>query len=164
MTVMAIDRHRDLDRLLRAGEWLREARTNRGLTGAELAELVETSPQNISNYERGVTSVSDDKAAKIATALGLDEITTRRNLGLWVPDAADPQRSENVDSTLAAIQRDAALIPEARKHLVNQYKLLRRLGPVTEAEVDADLDAIAKATHDVASKPATRRRSRPKPD
>jgi transcriptional regulator with XRE-family HTH domain len=159
MTVMATDRHRDPDRLLRAGEWLRETRTRRGLTAAELAELIDTSPQNISNYERGMATVNDDRAAKIATALGLDIITTRQGLGLWVPDDT-PGTPASTPNTLSAIQQDRDLIPEARRHLLNQYKLLRRLGPVpaSEAEVDASLDAIAKATQEVVEKKKPRRK------
>lgn len=41
----------------------------------------------VNNYEtRGVT-VPDDRAEELAEFFGIDIITVRRNLGLWVPDS-----------------------------------------------------------------------------
>lgn len=156
MAVMDTDRTHNSDRLLRAGEWLRAARKERGLTAADLASALGTTPQTISNYERGASGVNDEKAAQIAVVFDLGEIEVRRNLGLYVPGGMeDPVRPPTPVDTLAAIRRDAGLLPEARKHLMNQYKLLLRVEPVKasteqtraeiEAEMRADIEADLKA-------------------
>ena len=159
MSVMATDRHRDPSRLIQAGQWLRETREERGMSQTTLAGLIGTSSANLSNYERGHTTVPDDRAEKIAEVLGVDVIEVRRNLGLWVPAGTEPTSSapRPID-TLSAIQQDRDLLPEARRHLLNQYKLLRRLAPISESEVDASLDAIAKATQEQVEKKSKPRR------
>lgn len=76
-----------LSQRARAGRWLREQRQRRGFaTAAEFGRAIGVSKEVASNYEVGRSSVPDDRAEGIAKALGLDIITVRRNLGLWVPD------------------------------------------------------------------------------
>lgn len=77
----------------RAGRWLREQRLRRGYrTAAELGRAIGASKEVIWSYESGRSAVPDDRAERIAEALGLDIITVRRNLGLWVPpDAGEPE-------------------------------------------------------------------------
>lgn len=71
-----------------AGKWLREQRERRGIsTQAELARRLGWDKTMVNNYEtRGVT-VPDDRAEELAEFFGIDIITVRRNLGLWVPDS-----------------------------------------------------------------------------
>lgn len=57
----------------------------------------------------------------------------------------------------AAIRQDGRLLPEARKHLLAQYELLRRLGPdPTEEQVDADLDLMLEQEVEAIKKPQVR--------
>lgn len=92
------------ERLIRAGRWLRDQRIRRGFaTQVELARLLGVDKAAISNYENGKNAVDDDKAELIAEGLGIDIITVRRNLGLWVPtpkgagvmDEAERDQDEN---------------------------------------------------------------------
>lgn len=141
------------ERLARAGEWLRDARKAKGLGQDDLGALIGTSGANVSNYERGHIEVPDDKAAKIAAALDLGELEVRRGLGLYVPSEEDTTGGDILD----AIRRDTRLIPEARKHLEKQYKLLLRLSE----PVDQDAQA---AEGDILSLPnAARKRTPRKP-
>lgn len=50
------------------GENIRSLRKSRGWTQPELAKRVNRSPQVISNWERGYTSLDHDDVAKLATA------------------------------------------------------------------------------------------------
>lgn len=55
------------------GQYLRDKRVAAGLTQAEIAEFLGyTSPQYISNIERGVCPASFDVLAKLRTKLKLD--------------------------------------------------------------------------------------------
>ena len=46
-----------LERLQRAGAWLKGERTRRGWTHRHLASLADTTQAQISNYERGVAGI-----------------------------------------------------------------------------------------------------------
>jgi transcriptional regulator with XRE-family HTH domain len=90
----------DLVRRREAGRWLRATRERRGFpTGDALAQRLGVTPGVISRYETGASKVSDERARQLADALGLDIITVRRNLGLWVnPDAESaPAAGETTD-------------------------------------------------------------------
>lgn len=117
------------ERLGQAGAWLRDARETVGLTGDQLGEMIGTSGANISNYERGISEMPDHRTARLAAALRMSEADVRRGLGKYVPGDDDG----DVD-IIAAIKRDPRLIPEARRHLANQYKLLLRLNAVADDE------------------------------
>lgn len=60
---------------------LREVRTSKKVTQAELAEKLDVSQQHISAYERGERIPGIDAAARIADALGvtLDELVIIRD-------------------------------------------------------------------------------------
>lgn len=78
-----------------AGLWLREARTRRGFrTAADFARTLGIDKSLVSNYERGVNAVDDERAEQIAGVLRMDIIEVRRNLGLWVPDEHHPSTGE----------------------------------------------------------------------
>lgn len=128
------DRTDSSDRKRQAGEWLADARRAAGLTQKELELAAGLEKGNLSNYERGVSWVPDEASEAIARALNKGVIETRRGLHLWVPqDATDPAVPE-VDP-LVALQRDTALRPDLRDHIVNQYKILRE---ASQAAVSAD--------------------------
>ena len=75
-----------------AGRWLRQERERRGFTKlGSFARAVGVDPSQISNYERGVNAVSDDRAEQIANVLHMPLIEVRRNLGLWVPQESDDE-------------------------------------------------------------------------
>lgn len=54
------------------GELIKEARKRKGITQNKLAELVGTTPQNISQYERGLRNPKIATVAKIADVLDVD--------------------------------------------------------------------------------------------
>lgn len=75
-----------------AGRWLREQREKRGFPKlGSFARAVGVDPSQISNYERGVNAVTDERAEQIAAALGMSVMEVRRNLGLWVPEVDDDE-------------------------------------------------------------------------
>ncbi len=56
------------------GENIKKARLNAGLTQAQLARLVGTTTQNISQYERNIRNPKFRTAEKIAIALGASPV------------------------------------------------------------------------------------------
>ncbi|CAG9408806.1 hypothetical protein NVI2019_GHJFPKLH_00401 [Providencia alcalifaciens] len=60
------------------GNHLRKARVRKGLSGQELASIIQLSQQQVSRYELGVNKLSLDKLIEIAILLEMDihEITT----------------------------------------------------------------------------------------
>lgn len=116
------------DGLIEAGRWLREQREAAGLTQQELAMSFGGKTQNVSAYENGIHRPSDDKAAAMASRLDIPVSEMRRMFGLYVPEGSDDTAVREVD-VLDAIRRDPRLLPEARRHLMNQYKLLLRVSP-----------------------------------
>lgn len=138
MHSMATDHEDQSDLRRQAGRWLAAARVEKGFTQKELELAASLGSGNITNYERGLTRVPDDAAERIAEALGIGIIETRRQLNLWVPkDAADSPRPR-IDLR-QAIREDETLVPEARKHLENQLVLLRRLSETSTLPTKADL-------------------------
>ncbi|EFB70918.1 transcriptional regulator, y4mF family [Providencia rustigianii] len=59
------------------GNHLRKARVSKGLSGQELAGIIQLSQQQISRYELGINKLSLDKLIEIAIFLDIDinEIT-----------------------------------------------------------------------------------------
>lgn len=51
------------------GERIKEIRKRKGMTQGELAEKIETTPQNVSQYERGIRNPKYKTLSKIAAAL-----------------------------------------------------------------------------------------------
>jgi transcriptional regulator with XRE-family HTH domain len=119
-------------RLVAAGGWLREQRERRGYHKAiDFARALGVDASLVSNYERGVTSVPDDRAEQIAEVLGMDVIEVRRNLGLWVPDdARQPERPSETaeEELLERIRRD----PRQRRRLLDALLA----GPAQEPKPD----------------------------
>lgn len=76
------------ERLARAGAWLRKARARRYPKAVDFARAIGIERSLLSRYETGSSEVPDERAERIAEALGLDIITVRRNLGLWVPESS----------------------------------------------------------------------------
>lgn len=100
------------DRLIKAGQWLRDQRQRRGFrSAAEFARALGIDKGLVSNYETGRSEVPDDRAERIADVLGLDEIHVRRHLGLWVPKIDPMTRAEAMldeNERLAAEIRELA--------------------------------------------------------
>ena len=59
------------DRYKSVGERLRAVRVNKGITQAQLAQQVRTSPDMIGKYERGEVSPSWQRLVEIAAALDI---------------------------------------------------------------------------------------------
>lgn len=57
------------------GERIKTLRTEKGMTQTELAELLQTTKQNIFKYENGiVTNIPSDKIEKMAEIFGLNPL------------------------------------------------------------------------------------------
>lgn len=120
-----------------AGQWLREQRERRGITSqAELARRLGWDKTAVNNYEtRGVT-VPDDRAEELAEFFGIDVITVRRNLGLWVPgERVAGERGVPTDEEL----RQSGLAPETVDALLDMRRHVERLA------AKRDEDAIRRA-------------------
>lgn len=118
------DRTDDSDRKRQAGDWLANARRDAGMTQNELELAAGLGKGNVTNYERGMAKVPDEAAERIARALGLGVIETRRGLHLWVPADVSDTTPQPAD-ILRLLRNDPELRPDLRKHIVNQYKILR---------------------------------------
>ena len=82
-------------RLAQAGQWLRANRQKRGYARqVEFATALGVDNSVLSNYERGVSQVDDERAAQIARLLDMDEIEVRQGLGLWVPSDGMPTQQD----------------------------------------------------------------------
>lgn len=58
------------------GERIKTLRTEKGMTQTELAELLQTTKQNIFKYENGiVTNIPSDKIEKMAEIFGIEPAT-----------------------------------------------------------------------------------------
>ena len=139
--------------LTEAGRWLRERREAADLTQQELAESFGGNTQNVSAYENGLHRPSDSKIAAMARRLGVPVNDMRRQFGLYVAEDAPAEREPDVQD---AIRRDPHLIPEARRHLLSQYELLRRLG---DPSVTTDSAGLLDEPH--AARKRTPRKPRP---
>ncbi len=121
-----------------AGAWLKQQRKSAGLTQEELAVLLGTSTGLVGNYEQGRTWFPDDKVTPLARVLKLSRVEVRRALGLHVDDDAVDDRPPSAPSVLDAILADPTLLPEAKRHLVNQYGLLQRLQAADPSALQKD--------------------------
>lgn len=54
------------------GQFIRESRSAKSLTGKEFGQLINVSQQQVSRYENGVTSLSIDALNTILTVLEID--------------------------------------------------------------------------------------------
>lgn len=77
-------------RLPEAGRWLQEQRKPLYPTAVGFARALGIDPSMVSNYERGINSIDDERAVLIAKVLRIDIIEVRRRFGLWVPDEGEP--------------------------------------------------------------------------
>lgn len=134
-------------RLEVAGAWLREQRTRRGFrTGGAFARALGVDPSAVSGWETGASRVGDERAEAIAELLGLDIITVRRRLDLWVPpetvDDAEDSGWQRVDHLLAQAQALMdQLEAESADTKARQIQLIRELigslgGDPTSESVD----------------------------
>ena len=60
----------DVDRQL--GNWLRSRRIDRGLTQAQLAEMMGVTYQQLNKYERGINRLSAGRLLQVTAMLGID--------------------------------------------------------------------------------------------
>lgn len=112
-------------RLLNAGRWLRNMRERHGYAKAvDFARALGVDASLISQYERGVNAVPDERAEQIAEVLGLDIIETRRNLGLWVPAVGEEPGEGEVASGPSLPFDPEADLPENPRERAQE--LLRR--------------------------------------
>jgi len=105
---------------------------------------------------------------KIATPLRATMLDLLIAAGYVSPDelgVTDTPSSAVVADVAEAIKRDADLIDEARLHLLNQYALLRRLGPDEPSETPARKTSRRPASPDApVARPIRAAARRGKPD
>jgi transcriptional regulator with XRE-family HTH domain len=100
------------------GDRIREERERAGLTQAQLAKLVGVSGRTIGNWERGEADPRNSLTRLRDILPALREP---------VADIHWPQAPVAINPTLAAIEADPYLLPEAKAHFLNQYELLLRV-------------------------------------
>ncbi|MEX5707863.1 helix-turn-helix transcriptional regulator [Parafrankia sp. FMc6] len=110
------DQLEQMQRQLRAGAWLRSARSEAGYASAgAFAKVVGVHQTQINNYERGIHRIPEERAQDLARALRLPVVEVRRQLGMWLPDdlpsghTASPEEAIRADVTLTADQRELLL-------------------------------------------------------
>jgi DNA-binding XRE family transcriptional regulator len=133
------DRDLDWEQLGRAIE---AARGRQDLTQQQLADLVEVTVKTINTLENGRgTGMRAGTRARLEAALGWPSGEVHRILKGQAMTAVAPQLSvvpETVEpavednEVLAAIHRDPYLLPEAKEHFLNQYRLLRKINTPTD--------------------------------
>jgi transcriptional regulator with XRE-family HTH domain len=110
--------------LVAAGEWLRAQREQRRLTVTEFAGLVGVHPSQVSKYEHGLVGIEDERAERIADALGLSLLEVRKRVGLWVPGpdpyAGDEREVEEI------IRTDPTFTEDERRILLDLVAQFRR--------------------------------------
>ncbi len=111
---------------VRAGEWLREARTARGVSARDFAQQLDVTVQQLSRYEIGDNAVDDERAALIARALSMPLVEARRGLGLWVPDAAFGPDDYTEEELTIALGRRFDIDPAELRGVVRVYVEARR--------------------------------------
>lgn len=99
-----------------AGAWLRTERERRGLSQDDVARELGVRYQQVSNYERGVSSLDDRSADRIARLFSLPVIEVRQQVGLWIP--ADSDLDELRRSADPAQLSDDILVGE----LIRRYR------------------------------------------
>lgn len=133
-----------------AGRWLRDQRERRGITTqAELARRLGWDKTAVNNYETRGVQVPDGRAEELAAFFGLDIITVRRNLGLWVPGEVQVRQDPPTDDEL----RRSGLAPETVEELLAMRRrvdrwvaerneaAIRRAGGVMRVLDDEEKDA-----------------------
>lgn len=77
------------------GERIKSLRTEKGMTQTELAELLQTTKQNIFKYENGiVTNIPSDKIEKMAEIFGIEPATLMGWAESKISATAPPRTSE----------------------------------------------------------------------
>jgi transcriptional regulator with XRE-family HTH domain len=111
-----------------AGRWLRQQRERLGIaTQAELDRRLGWNKGTVNNYETRDVMVSDDRAEQLAELFGLDIITVRRNLGLWVPDDDAHRRRGGLAVPTDEELRRSGLRPETVEALLAMRRSVERL-------------------------------------
>ncbi len=122
------DQLEQMQRQMRAGAWLRSARTDAGYRSAgAFAKVVGVHQTQINNYERGIHRIPEERALDLARALRLPVIEVRRRLGMWLPD--DPPSGQTI-SPEEAIRADETLTADQRELLLSMLATLRAQRPV----------------------------------
>lgn len=126
-----VNRDARRERLIAAGQWLRDQRQRRGFpTAAEFARRLDIDRAVLSNYERGVNAIDDERAEQIAEVLGMDLIEVRRNLGLWVPPESSEQPAE--PQTWAELNEVIQSDPELARAVLDLMRMAARKDPPAE--------------------------------
>ncbi len=120
---------------------LRNLRSEKGLTQAQLAEMAALSQQQIQRVEAGVHAVRIDIAASIATALGV-------NLGTIFPELSEASpglaRRKNLDYPTLYSERNKAALENSGFEADPDYWILR-LSLVGGQILDYPINSRAKA-------------------
>ncbi len=135
------DRDARDERQKRAGQWLRRAREQVGVSSRRMAEAMEITTAMLSAYELGRHGFSDERAEQIARTLRMDLVAVRRGLGLWVPERDAPPLPDDPDERLEVLLDQAAGILReggvlGRKEVESAVDYLRFLATQRDKSVD----------------------------
>lgn len=116
------------------GKQLKDARTNKGVTQQQLADILEVSVHTISKYEQGTREPSLEIMSRIAAALGVEmvELIADKDelIKLWgMQELSNEGNSKVKESQLVALLQD--LYPNDFNFIVD---LLGRLGFIDKGE------------------------------
>jgi len=167
-TVPAVSGEREVNE--RWATWLRRRmRATAGVgTPTELGQASGVDQSVISRWLNEGRTPQVNQLRKIATPLRATMLDLLIAAGYVSPDelgVTDTPSSAVVADVAEAIKRDADLIDEARLHLLNQYALLRRLGPDEPSETPARKTSRRPASPDApVARPIRAAARRGKPD
>jgi transcriptional regulator with XRE-family HTH domain len=100
-----------------AGEWLRNALAQRGISVREATEAVGLkATQAVYAWLSDKAAPTDEAAARLAMLLDVPEMEVRRRFNLWVPEEGDSQRPARNPEELDQIIEDlTAVLARFRK-------------------------------------------------
>lgn len=110
------------------GQLIKQYRTQKGMTQADLAQKVGTTMQNISQYERGIRNPKIQSLQKIADALGVDVFslsdfdTATKMLEDDINRKEEPAKPEEKEPA-----GQKTLSTEEKRH-IKKYRLLNEAG------------------------------------
>ncbi|MDD2859010.1 MAG: helix-turn-helix domain-containing protein [Candidatus Nanopelagicales bacterium] len=125
-------------------------RQARGWTLAEFARRTKINQSNLTRWDLDSQQPSIENLRRIAAATGISMLTLLVESGHITQDesegkAPEPPEVEPLD-VVEAIKADGDLLPEAKQHLIEQYRLLLRVDSQPSAQHSPGLRAVARKT------------------
>lgn len=112
---------------MNVAEYIKQSRVNAGISQVELANRIGTTPQNISQYERGIRNPKYETLQRIADAL---DISTDTLLGRNQPLAEAPAApADEMNRLLAKLNSDGQKVAIERVEELTEIPKYQRKKP-----------------------------------